>query len=48
MQDETYEGKRNLDILRTQHEATKYEHEKDMQDIKDRLNKEIQDLLLEN
>lgn len=30
LQDETYETKRNLDIIRTQYEASKYEGEKDL------------------
>jgi len=46
--DQFYESKRQLDILRTQFEANKYEQEKDMNDVKDRYKGEINELMLEN
>jgi len=36
LSDQYYEGKRQLDILRTQYENFKYESAKDLQDAKDR------------
>jgi hypothetical protein len=48
LSDQFYEAKRQLDIMRTQCESQKYEHEKDMQDSKDRFKGEIQELMLEN
>lgn len=43
-----YESKRQLDILRTQHENLKYENEKELGDIKERNKQELNDLILEN
>ena len=48
LSDQYYESKRQLDILRTQHEAMKFEHEKDINDTKERFKSEIQELMLEN
>jgi hypothetical protein len=48
LMDQFYEGKRQLDILRTQHEAQKYEHEKEINDLKDRYKSEINELMMEN
>lgn len=48
LSDQFYESKRQLDILRTQLDSIKYEHEKDMLDCKDRFKAEIQELMLEN
>ena len=48
LSDQFYEAKRQLDIFRTQLESQKYEHEKDIQDSKDRFKSEIQELMLEN
>lgn len=48
LSDQFYEAKRQLDIMRTQYESQKYEHEKDIQDCKDRFKAEIQELMLEN
>jgi hypothetical protein len=41
LSDQYYESKRQLDILRTQHEAMKFEHEKDINDTKERFKSEI-------
>ena len=43
-----YESKRQLDILRTQHENLKYENEKELSDLKERNKQELNDLILEN
>ena len=48
LMDQFYEGKRQLDILRTQFEAQKYEHEKETNDVKDRYKAEISELMMEN
>ena len=48
LSDQFYEAKRQLDIFRTQLESQKFEHEKDIQDSKDRFKSEIQELMLEN
>ena len=48
LQDQFYESKRQLDIVRTQFDSFKYESEKEMQDIRDKMKSEIQELMLEN
>jgi chromosome segregation ATPase len=48
LQDQYYEAKRQLDIARSQLDSFKYEAEKDMNDIKEKLRSEINELLLEN
>lgn len=48
LSDQFYESKRQLDITRSQLDSLKHEHEKEVQDTKDRLRNEIQELLLEN
>lgn len=46
--DQYYEAKRQLDIVRTQFDQSKYEHEKELQDAKDKMKQEIQELMMEN
>ena len=41
LSDQFYESKRQLDILKTQHESMKFEHEKDINDTKERFRSEI-------
>ena len=41
LSDQFYESKRQLDILKTQHELMKFEHEKDINDTKERFRSEI-------
>jgi hypothetical protein len=48
LSDQYYESKRQLDIMRTQYEALKFENEKEINDCKDRFKGEIQELMLEN
>ena len=47
-QDQLFEAKRQLDILRCQLDSHKYEAEKELQDNKDKYKREVQDLMLEN
>jgi chromosome segregation protein len=48
LQDQYYESKRQLDIVKTQFDSHKFEQEKELNDVRDRLKSEIQELLLEN
>ena len=41
LSDQYYESKRQLDILKTQYEAMKFENEKEVNDCKDRFKGEI-------
>ena len=48
LSDQYYEAKRQLDISRAQFDAFKYEAEKELQDVRDKLKSDIQDLQMEN
>lgn len=48
LQDQFYESKRQLDILRTQFDSFKFEAEKELTDVRDRLKGEVTELMLEN
>ena len=48
LQDQFYEAKRQLEVTKTQLESHRFESEKDLQDVKERLKAEVQELMLEN